>query len=208
MEGLGNITAQGNITCTSNTLPSNIYTVVTTDISNIQLLYNEVNTIGNQAITIITKSNSNPSNTSVTVPTLNTIPTSTTTLTQSSNASDYCIAINQNVTNINLISETIQNIINAIQKLQPNGQTEINNAVFQSLTSNTTVSPNSPASSVPISTLCQTENTNISNINVLSANTTSLNNVVTNLQSAQNNQLNNQNSTAMAMSKPVGLTSN
>lgn len=204
LEGLGNITAQGSIPVAS-TLPSNIYTVVITDISNIQMLYNEITNIGNQAISTISNYNSNPSNTSVTSPSLNTIPTSTTTLTQSSDASDFCNAINQNVTNINLISETIQNIINALQNL-PDGQTEINNAVFQTITSNTTVSPNSPASSVPISTLCQTENTNINNINVLSANTTSLNNVVTNLKSTQSSQLNNQNNTAMAMSQPVGLT--
>jgi hypothetical protein len=137
LEGLGNITAQGNIPVAS-TLPSNIYTVVITDISNIQMLYNEVTNIGNQSISTISNYNSNPSNTSVTSPSLNTISSFTTTLTQSSNASDFCNAINQNVTNINLISETIQNIINALQNL-PDGQTEINNAVFQTITSNTTV---------------------------------------------------------------------
>jgi len=205
LEGLGNITAQGNIPV-ATTLPNNIYTVVITDISNIQMLYNEVTNIGNQSISTISNYNSNPSNTSVTTPSLNTISSFTTTLTQSSDASDFCNAINQNVTNINLINETIQNIMNALQNL-PDGQTEINNAVFQTITSNTTVSPNSPASSVPISTLCQTENTNINNINVLSANTTSLNNVLTNLQSTQSSQLDNQNNTAMAMSQPVGLTS-
>jgi len=205
LEGLGNITGQGNIPV-ATTLPSNIYTVVITDISNIQMLYNEVTNIGNQSISTISNYNSNPSNTSVTTPSLNTISSFTTTLTQSSDASDFCIAINQNVTNINLINETIQNIMNALQNL-PDGQTEINNAVFQTITSNTTVFPNSPASSVPISTLCQTENTNINNIKVLSANTTSLNNVLTNLQSTQSSQLDNQNNTAMAMSQPVGLTS-
>jgi len=205
LEGLGNITGQGNIPV-ATTLPSNIYTVVITDISNIQMLYNEVTNIGSQSISTISNYNSNPNNTSVTAPSLNTISSFTTTLTQSSDASDFCIAINQNVTNINLINETVQNIMNALQNL-PDGQTEINNAVFQTITSNTTVFPNSPASSVPISTLCQTENTNINNIKVLSANTTSLNNVLTNLQSTQSSQLDNQNNTAMAMSQPVGLTS-
>ena len=203
---LTSITAQGQIECSSNTLPSNIYTVVTTDISNIQLLYNEVTSIGGQAITTIQKYNSNPNNTSVTSPTLNTISSFASTLTQTSDASDYCIAINQNVTNINLINENIEAIVNALQNL-PDGQTEINNAVFQSITSNNSVTPYSPAQSVPISSLCQTENTNINNINVLSGNVSSLNNVLNNLQSTQSSQLNNQNNTAMAMSKPVGLTS-
>jgi hypothetical protein len=203
---LTSITAQGQIECTSNTLPSNIYTVVTTDISNIQLLYNEVTNIGSQAISIISKFNSNPNNTSVTSPSLNTISSFTTTLTESSNASDFCTAINTNLYNINLINENIEAITNAVQNL-PDGQTEINNAVFQNITTNTAVSPCNSLQPNTISSICTAENTNINNINVLSANTTSLNNVVTNLQSTQSRQLDNQNNTAMAMSKPVGLTS-
>jgi hypothetical protein len=204
IEGLGNITPQGNIDCSFNNLPNNIYNVIITDISNIQMLYNEVNNSGNQVIQMITNYNSNPSNTSITTPTLNTI--SSPTISSSSDASGFCSAINQNVTNISTIYNNMQNIITSAQLL-PNGQTEVNNSVFQSLTNNNTVSPFSPASSVPISTLCQTENTNIGNINVLSGNTTSLNNLVTNLQTAQNNLSNNQYNTASTISSSVGINS-
>lgn len=202
---LTSITTQGSIPVAS-TLPSNIYTVITTDISNIQLLYNEVTNIGSQAISTISNYNSNPNNTSVTAPSLNTISSFTTTITQSSNASDFCSAINTNLYNINLINENIEAIKNAVQNL-PGGQTEINNAVFQSITTNTAVSPCNSTQSNTISSICTTENTNISNINILSGNVSSLNTVLNNLQSTQSSQLNNQNSTAMAMSQPVGLTS-
>ena len=204
IEGLTSITAQGSIPVAS-TLPSNIYTVVTTDISNIQLLYNEVTNIGNQSITTIQNYNSNPNNTSVTSPSLNTISSFATTLTQTSDPSDFCTAINTNLYNINLINENIEAIVNALQNL-PDGQTEINNAVFQTITSNSAVAPCNSSQPNPIPSVCTAENTNINNINVLSANTTSLNTVLTNLKSTQGSQLNNQNNTATAMSKPVGLT--
>ena len=205
IEGLGNITAQGKMSCDSNSLPSNIHNIIMTDISNIEILYNNVNSISSQVNVMIKNNNANSSNTYINDISLNTI--SSPTITATSDDSSFCTAINTNLYNINLINENIGTIKTSVGQL-PNGQNDLANAVFQSLTTNNSISPCSPISQIPISSLCLVENTNINNINVLSGNASSLNNVVTNMTNSQNNKLNNQYSTASTISSSAGVNTN
>ena len=200
-------TPQGNITCTSMTsLPTNFYNYIIIDMSNIEIINYNVNGIGKQVDGMINTNNSNSSNPQVNTMSLNSI-TSPNTITKTSNASDFCYAINTNITNINTLNGNIETIVASIKQL-PNGENDLANAVFQSLTSNTSVSPCLPLQNVSISALCQTENTNISNINILNGNTISLNNVVNKMQSASSAQINNQQSTANSISSSMGITNN
>ena len=206
---MSNITPQGNIACTSTTsLPNNFYNVIITDISNIETLYNNVNGIGTQVDGMIKTNNPTSPNTS----TLNTI-TSPNTITSNSNAYQFCNAVNTNSYNINLINENIQTIFNSLKQL-PNSESTTNNTRFTTLTNvNNNNSTNNNIQcqneqSVPINTVCQTENTNISNINALHSNTISLNNAVTSLQNTQKAQANNQYNAASTISSSVGVNPN
>jgi hypothetical protein len=199
---MSNITPQGPIECNSSTtLPSNFYNVIMTDISNIEILNNNINGIANQVDGMIKNSN-NVNNTTIADVSLNVISSSPT-ITSSSNALYFCNAVNTNYTNITTMNENIQSIFTSVEQL-PSYQSENNPPVFQPLTATNSISCGN-AETVPISTVCQTENTNINNINVVHANTISLNNVVNNLQTTQNNQLKNQNQSAMTISNSVGI---
>lgn len=198
---MSNITPQGPVPVSSTALPNNFYNVIITDISNISILNNNVNGISTDVNGMITKNN-NINNTNIDAISLNTIA-SPSTITSSSNALDFCNAINTNLSNISTINGNIQTIFTSVNQL-PGAQTENNPPVFQSLTSNNPISGVN-ASNVPIGTVCQTENTNINNINVLNANTISLNNTVNNLQTIQSNQLKNQNQSATTISNAVGI---
>lgn len=202
IEGLGNIAYQGNITCGSNSLPSNIYTIIITDISNIEILYNNVNSIGSQVNGMITNNNANSSNPQISAISLSTITSPT--ITSKSDDSNFCTAINTNLYNINLINENIGAIKTSVGQL-PNGQNALANAVFKSLTTNSAVSPCSPISQIPISSLCWKENTNISNINILSGNASSLNNVVTSMTNSQKNLVSNQTKTGNDFAQSAGV---
>ena len=203
---MSNITPQGNIGCTNTTsLPNNFYNVIITDISNIETLYNNVSGIGKQVDGMINTNNSNSSNTSVNAPTVSNI-TSPNTITSGSNAFDFCNAINTNLSNINLINTNINNIFNSLKQL-PNSESVTNNTIFTSLTNVNNIQCQNQQN-VPINTVCQTENTNISNINALHANTVSLNNAVTSLQNTQQNQANNQYKSASTISNYAGVNPN
>jgi len=202
---ISNITSQGPSDCTN--LPNNYYDVIMTDISNIEILNNNVNNISNQVGGMITKNN-NVNNTNIPDISLNTI-ISPITITSSSDYSEYYASISNNNKNINTLNGNIETIYNAIQSL-PNGESQIqqNPPTFQSLTPNsitTTYSNSTPATSQQLSTVCQPQNTNINNINVLNANMISLNNLVNNLQNTQNSQLAGQSNSAMTISNAVGI---
>lgn len=197
---MNNISPQGPIATNSTTLPSNFYNVIMTDMSNIEILNNNINGIANQVDGMITNSN-NVSNTTIANISLNT--TSPPTITLSSNALDFCNAVNTNYSNITTMNENIQSIFTSLKQL-PNGQTENNPPVFQPLTTINYIQCGN-ASNVPITTICQTENTNINNINVLHANTISLNNTVNNLQTTQNNKFTSQSNSATTISSSVGI---
>jgi hypothetical protein len=201
-----NITPQRNVTCSSTTtLPNNFYNIIITDISNIETLYNNVNGIGNQVNGIINTNNSNSSNISVNTPTLNKI-TPPNTITSKSNAFDFCNVVNTNWHNINVINTNINNIFDSLKQL-PNGESATNNTTFTSLTNVNNIQCQNQQN-VPINTVCQNENTNISNINALHANTISLNNAVSSLQNTQTTQANNQYKSASIISKSNGVKPN
>jgi hypothetical protein len=207
---MGKITPQQNISGDNNDFTSNLCNTLIVDISNIQILDNNIINIGNNVNGLITQyNNSNPNNTPINNITLNTITTPATISCSSADntTTTYCSIINQNVTNINTINDNVQTTISIINQL-PNGPSYINNAIFQTLTTNNTVSPCAPISAISLSTVRETENNNINNINILSANISSLNSVVTNIQNDQSNQINNANDVGTSLSNKVGITTN
>jgi hypothetical protein len=187
------INPQSPIDCSSNNL-SAIYNAVVIDISNIGILYNDVNNINIAVNGLITDTSFNDAS-------LNTI-TSTTIPSSSSDVTQICIAVNANMLNIPKINNNILSIYNVVTNIS-NGQT----TTFNSLTANNKVHPVSPASSVKISNLCQAENINIKNINALNANALSLNSLVNRLQNNRTNQMNSQANSAMSLSNAVGISS-
>ena len=203
---MANITPQGTISCdNTSSLPSNFYNKIITDISNIETIYNNVTNIGNQVNGMINTNNGNSSNPSINTITLTNIE-SPNKITSVSNAFDFCNAINTNGYNINTISENIQTIFTTLKEF-PNGDSATANTTFASLTNFTNI-PCQNEQNVPISSVCQNENTNINNINALHGNTISLNNAVTPLQNTQQNQANTQYNSAKNISETVDVKTN
>ena len=206
VEGLtsgGVFTPQSSITCTSNELPNTIYTVITNDISNNETLSSQVTSYANTINNLISNSNQSSSTKlqTITLTPLYSSPVITT----SSNYSAYCNAINTNSSNITIISDNINSVINGIKEL-PNGPTALQNITFSTLTSNSIINPCSPIKSIIISSFCQAENINIQNINVLHGNVVSLGSAVNSLTSVQNQKTNNQMNGALTISSNYGLT--
>jgi hypothetical protein len=201
---MSTIIPQGYISCTSVTsLPNNFYTYVITDISNIEIIYDNVNGIAGQVNGLISNYNSSQTNTSTSINNISLNTLTSPTISSSSNNSDLCNAININVNNISTINGYINTINNVLPEL-PNGE----KATITSLNNNSSVNPCSPLQKIPISNLCQTENTNITNINHLNANTISLYNSVSSLQSAQTSQVSNAYPSATGLSSTVGINTN
>jgi len=186
------INLQAPIDCSSNNL-SAIYNAVVTDISNIGILYNDVNNINIAVNGLITDTSFNSAS-------INTITSPT--ITSSTDASQISIAVNTNMSNITTINNNILSIYNVVTNIS-NGQT----ITFNSLTTNQTL-PYSPASAVVISNICQAENININNINkALNTNTISLYGLVNKLQNNRTNKMNSQANSAMSLSNAVGISS-
>jgi len=206
VEGLTPTIPQENIAFTSTTtLPDDYYKTIITDISNIEILYNNLNSIWTQVNGMINNNNANSSNTPINAPTQCNI-TPFNTITPESNTFDICNASNTATYNITTINGCITNIFNALQQF-PNSESVTNNARFTTLPSINTISCGNE-SSVSAGTVGQTGNTIISDLNNLNGNTISLNNAVTALQNNQNSQANNQYKSASTISKSFGVNPN
>jgi len=191
---LNSITPQANITCTGTTiLPNNFYNVVITDISNIEIINNNVIDINNNVNGLITTYNNSQSSTQLDDLSLNDIAFNK--IPSSPTNSNYFKAVNTNVSNINIINTNINNIFTIVKQL-PNGTSATSNTKLSTLSS-TNLNANN---------ICQTENTNIININALNTNTTSLNIAVNKLITIQNNQLSQQSTGMNSLSQSVGVT--
>jgi len=206
---LQTIITQSTIDCSNVDLNSLCNTIVT-DISNIQILDNNISTIGSSVNGLITTYNNNNTNQnsdqSSTIETLKLSPINKLPyFSCSTQNNDICININNNIKNINTINTNIQSIINTINQY-PDGSGNMNSVTIQNITEQNSISPCPNSSNIVNSTICQIVNTNINNIYTLSSNIASLNNVVTNLQSDQKNQANQANNAGNNIASQVGIS--
>jgi hypothetical protein len=191
----------------SNVDINSLCNAIVTDISNIQILDNNINNISstvNSLIISYNNTNQNSNQTSINSLKLTSINDQNS-FSCSLDNNNICSAINNNITNINTINTNIQSTINSINQL-PNGSSDMNNIQIQNITAQNTISPCPSSSNILTSSICQTENTNINNIYTLSANISSLNNLVTNLQNQQNDQANQVSNVGNNIASQVGIT--
>ena len=203
---LQSITTQPSIDV-SNVDITTLCNAIVTDISNIQILDNNITTIASSINSLIssynnTNQNSNqPPLNSLTLTSINSQPTLSCSLQNNS----ICSTININITNINTINTNVQSIIKTINEL-PNGSSNMNNIKIQNITAQNEISPCPSSSNIVSSTIGQIQNTNINNIYTLNTNIASLNSLVTNLQNDQNNQTNQASNTGNNIASKVGIS--
>jgi len=190
MEGFSQINNQNPIDCNSDNLSNVIYDAVVIDISNISILSNDISNINRQLNALLSESDTSATLITISSPTLN----------ESSSITDICNAIKTNNYNLNQLTTNINNVYNAALQI-PNGQT----TTFTALTSNNITNICAPENNINIPSLCNSENTNISNINTLSTNVMTLNSFVNTLQNDQKNKATNQNNSANTIANSVGV---
>ena len=190
----------------SNVDITKLCNAIVTDISNIQILDQNISAVGNNLNGLITSYNNNnntnqPPLNPLTLTSIDSQPKLSCSLQNNS----ICSTINNNITNINTINTNIQSIITTINEL-PDGPSNMANIQIQKITAQNEISPCPSSSNIASSTIGQIENTNINNIYTLSTNIASLNNLVTNLQNDQNNQANQASSAGNNIASQVGIS--
>ena len=187
---LQTIITQSTIDC-SNVDLNSLCNAIITDISNIQILDQNINTVVNKLNGFITYYNKTQnSDQSSSIETLKLSPINKLPyFSCSTQNNDICRNINNNIKNINTINTNIQSTINTINQF-PDGSGNMNSVTIQNITEQNSISPCPNSSNIVNSTICQIVNTNINNIYTLIVNIASLNNVVTNLQNDQKDQAN------------------
>jgi len=190
MEGFSQINNQNPIDCNSDNLSSVISNAVEKDINNISILSNDITNTSSQLTPLLGESDTRTKLNNITSPTLN----------DSSTITDICNAIKTNRYNLSQLNTNINNIYQDALQIS-NGQT----TTFTALTSNNITYPCAPENNINMTSLCSSENTNISSINTLSTNVMTLNNFVTTLQNDQKNKATNQNNSANTIANSVGV---